>query len=511
MAEIKFGTDGWRAIMCDTFILKNVRLVAQAIANYVKEKNGKEEVKSQKSLVVGYDCRFFSEDFAEACVHLFTENKISVYLAKRAIPTPVAAFSIKIYQADGAIMFTASHNPPKYNGIKFIPKYAGPATPEITKEIEKNIQQLVPLGLSPSEPALSGAEGRSLEQSEGMQKNENLPQVAWQFGEKIKNNSLLTLIDPFPDYIAHLKNLINLELFRNKALRLVVDPMYGAGLGILDTILKELGEEVFSLHNFRDPFFGGSLPDPAPENLQTLRSEVLRHQADLGLALDGDGDRFGIIDSRGEYLSPNQVLAILADYLLRIRGLKGLVVRSVATTHLLDIIAKENGADWIETPVGFKYIGQIMLKEPVVLGGEESGGLSILGHIPEKDGILACLLVAEAVNYYQKSLSQILEEEVHERYGRYISKRIDVPCPPKTKEKLLHHLQSDSFFEIGGINIQEKVTIDGVKFLLEEGSWLLARPSGTEPLIRVYIESDSKKNFQALENYIKELFRKFRN
>jgi len=465
---IKFGTDGWRAIMNDTFIIANVRIVAQAIADYLKE----EEI-SDKGIVIGYDMRFFAERFAEECASVMLGNDIPVYMPTRSLPTPITAYAIKAYDAGGAIMLTASHNPPEYNGIKFIPDYAGPASPEITGKIEQFI-----------ESNLDGKQVRTATTVEG--------------------NELLKKIEPFPQYTRHIAGLVDFNKLRNAELKIILDPMYGAGLGLMDTLLAEAGCSVETIHNYRDALFGGSYPDPSEKHLGELKNEVIRLKADLGLALDGDADRFGAVDYDGTYITANQVLSLVAIHLLKNRGFKGSIVRTVATTHLLDEIAKSYETEAIEVPVGFKYIAGIMMERPVVVGGEESGGLSIQGHIPEKDGLLADLLLAEMVAFEQKPLTEILKE-IYGKYGHFYTKRLDIHLAQDRKETLLKSLKETTPSEVAGDKVKEVRGVDGVKLVLESGDWILARPSGTEPLVRVYIESRDKERFSNLEDYALKL------
>lgn len=464
---IKFGTDGWRAIMNDTFIIANVRIVAQAIADYLKE-----EGKSAKGIVIGYDMRFFAERFAEECASVMLGNDIPVYMPTRSLPTPITAYAIKAYDAGGAIMLTASHNPPEYNGIKFIPDYAGPASPEITGKIEQFI-----------ESNIDGAQVRTA---------------------TVEGNKLLRKIEPFPEYTQHIAGLVDFDKLRNAELKIVLDPMYGAAQGLMDILLAEAGCSVETIHNYRDVLFGGSYPDPSEKHLGELKNEVIRLKADLGFALDGDADRFGVVDYDGTYITANQVLSLVAVHLLKNRGFKGSIVRTVATTHLLDEIAKAYETEAIEVPVGFKYIAQVMMDRAVVVGGEESGGLSIQGHIPEKDGLLADLLLAEMVAYEQKSLTEILKE-IYGKYGHFYTKRLDIHLAQEKKEALLKSIEKTTPSGIAGDNVKEVRAIDGVKLVLESGDWILARPSGTEPLVRVYIESRDKTRFRNLEDYALKL------
>jgi len=335
MSEICFGTDGWRGLMAESFTVKNVQIVSQAIANYIKERG-----QASKGMVIGFDTRFFSEHFARAAASVLLGNAIPVYLIERPIPTPITAFAVLTQQAAGALMITASHNPPYYNGIKYISEYAGPSTAEITSRIEQEVKQVT--------------------QSQNV--------LTSPLGEK----SLLSL-DPLPKYREHLKKIIDFEALRQARLSVIIDPMYGACQEIAEVIFQETGAQVTLIHNHRDVLFGGSLPDPSKENLSELARLVRERKADLGLAFDGDGDRFGVVDSNGAYLSPNQALTLLSLHLIKTRPLKeGVIVRSITTTHLLDVIARRQGLKIIETPVGFKHIGQLMLKEPVIIGGEES-------------------------------------------------------------------------------------------------------------------------------------------
>ncbi len=464
---IKFGTDGWRAIMCDDFIFKNVKIVVQAIANYLCSHG-----LSEKGIVVGYDNRFCAEDFAKVCASVFVGNNIPVFLMKDSVPTPVTACSIKFYDTAGAIMLTASHNPAKYNGIKFIPEYAGPASPEITSQIEKEINKIF------------GKEDI--------------------FCGDVENSKLLHIIDPANQYIEQLKGLIDFGAIREAKLKVAFDPMYGSGQVVMKKALEEAGCETYSINDFRDVLFGGSLPEPSPSNLKELRSLVLEKKVDIGLALDGDADRFGLIDDKGNFFSSNQGLSILCSYLLKNRKLRGKVVRTISTTHLLDKIAAEFGAKFEETPVGFKYIGQIMTKEAVVIGGEESGGVSILGHVPEKDGILAGLLFCEVIAKENKSLSGLLNE-IYAEHGHFYNDRLDISCSLDRKTRLLSELKTNPPSSINGLKVNDVLTKDGVKFLLERDNWILIRPSGTEPLVRIYIESCSKENFESLQRYAKTL------
>jgi alpha-D-glucose phosphate-specific phosphoglucomutase len=472
MKNIKFGTDGWRAVMAQDFTFDNVKLVVQAVAQFLQDHPLKEN-----GIIVGYDNRFLSEHFAAQVVKVMAGNGIKSHLVNGAAPTPVTAFAIRTYNAAGAVMVTASHNPPEYNGIKFIPEYAGPALPHVTEKIEQELEHVL-------------ASGRVAEMSL----------------KDAREKGLCEEFDPKPVYKKHIKQLVNLDAVRKANLRIVVDPMFGAGISYLDQILTEEGCHVCAINNYRDPLFGGSLPEPTSKELTSLRETVLKEEADLGLALDGDGDRFGIIDSNGEYLSPNQVLCLLYYHLLNVRKLRGPVARSVATTHLLDRMAEKYGFRSEETPVGFKFIGESMMKRGSILGGEESGGLSVKGHIPEKDGILATLLIAEIRAVHGKTLTGIFKQ-ITDEFGIMISERLDIRVDPKEKERIIKELKEFNPDIFNDILVKERIAVDGIKIVLENGSWVLIRASGTEPLFRVYVEANSEEELKELQKETIETFK----
>ena len=467
MSTIKFGTDGWRAVIARDFTFANCRLVAQGIAGYVNSVN-----LAKKGIVIGYDNRFMSPDFARECAQVLLGNGIKVYLMSHPVPTPVTAFAIQVKEAGGAVMITASHNPPEYNGIKFIPEYAGPALPDVTDAIEAEIQRVIDCG-KVYELALD---------------------EATQF-------NLFAELDVDSEYQAQLLKTTQADAFKNRPLRVVVDPMFGAGIGYLDKILTKLGCEVFPINNHRDTLFGGSLPEPTDLNLADLKRAVTSYQADIGLALDGDADRFGIIDNQGSFVNANRFMSLLLEHLLNTRQFRGPVARSIATTHMLDRIARKNGLSALETPVGFKYIGQCLREKGCMLGGEESGGLSILGHVPEKDGILACLLAAEMVAHSGKTLAE-LEAELVEKYGTMISQRLDIEINPAEKPTVLAQLDEYRPKTIAQTAVESTSTLEGLKIVLEDGSWVLIRPSGTEPLFRIYVEASGEEQLAQLQKEV---------
>jgi alpha-D-glucose phosphate-specific phosphoglucomutase len=471
MGRISFGTDGWRDIIARDFTFANVELVAGGVARYINKHN-----LAGRGVVIGYDNRFLSERFAGIIARVFYDSGIRVYLMEKSTPTPVTAFAIKEYSAGGAVMLTASHNPPEYNGFKFIPEYAGPALPEVTNEIEMYINEL--------------------ERQGGLPRNQGENRGADSENANAKGGQ----VNLKASYFSHLQKLVDLSKIKQDGLKVVVDPMYGAGIGYLEEILSKAGAQVKALHNHRDPLFGGILPEPTGQSLAGLREQVLSSGADLGLALDGDADRFGIIDRDGNYISPNQFLAIVYYHQINFMGLLGPVARTVATTHMLDRIAAEAGQQVYETPVGFKFIGQNLRERDCLLGGEESGGLSIRGHIPEKDGILADLLAAQIVSYHRKSLGELLKE-IWTRYGRLVSERMDIHTTQKEKERTLKALREFTPREVAGKKVVKRLGNDGTKLVLEDGSWLLVRASGTEPLFRVYAEAGGQEELKEIQEW----------
>jgi phosphoglucomutase len=457
---IRFGTSGWRAIIADEFTDANVRVVVRAIANLVAGGDHRD-----RPVVVGNDTRFMSERFVRLAGALLAEHGIVALLCDRPTPTPVISYTVRSIGAAGAINFTASPNPPEYLGLKFSSADGAPALPEVTKAIEAEIQRLQ---AEPTHaPVVTGAPGRVEE------------------------------IDPAADYLTDLAGKVDLEAIAASGLRIAYDPLWGTGRGYLDRALVERGVAIETLHDWRDVYFGGRSPEPNETNSAELVRTVAEGRADLGLATDGDADRFGIVDRDGRFMAANDILAILVDYLIESRGWEGGVARSVATTHLVDRVAARHGREVFETPVGFKYIGELINANRIVLGGEESAGLSIRGHIPEKDGILACLLVAEAVARRGKSVGEMLAE-VTAAVGALYNRRIGVRLTDEQTERLRDRLATEAPGEIGGHRVVRTDRTDGAKFLLDDDSWVLMRPSGTEPLVRIYAESATAEQLEVL-------------
>ncbi len=468
MAEIAFGTDGWRAIIAEDFTFANVRCVSQAIAQHIKDLQ-----LADRGIVVGFDTRFLAEKFALVVAEVMTGNGIRTYLCKKHTPTPAVAFAVKQYEAGGAVMLTASHNPAEYLGIKFIPAYAGPALPEDIKPIIACMVDILRTGT---------VDRYTLNQ-------------AWEKG-------LVEVIEPFNNYAGHLKTLIDFEAIKQAGIHAVVDPMYGAGLGYLEKILGDHDCRIDAIHNWREPLFGGSLPEPTAEHMTALIAKVKETKANIGVALDGDADRLGVVDPDGRYFSPNEILVLFMEYLVQYRGFKGAVARTVATTHMLDRLADHYGFNVVETPVGFKYIGQALREEDAFIGGEESGGVSIRGHIPEKDGIFASLLFMEMLAKTGKKASEMLQE-ISEKHGTLFSERIDLRTTEEAKNGIINTMNTWEPSTLAGTPVTSLSRIDGLKIILENGNWCLVRASGTEPVFRIYVEAASQAEKKAIRDDVK--------
>lgn len=456
---ITFGTSGWRAIIADEFTLENVRLVTRAIASVLNEES------VGGNFIVGYDTRFLSERFAAVCAAEMGEYGFETYLTTRETPTPTISYAIRTKKARGGINFTASHNPPQYNGMKLSTADGAPALPDVTKKVEQRIGEL---------------------------------QAGTATLAKATANTQVIEFNPLEDYLADLAGKVEFSKIAGAKLKLAFDPLWGTGRGYLDEVLRRHGCEVQTVHDFRDVLFGGHSPEPSEKNLSEMRALVLDQKLALGVSTDGDADRFGFIDRDGSFVSANHVLALVLDYLCETRaGWKGGVARSVATTHLLDKIAKSYGREMFETPVGFKFIGELINEDKIILGGEESAGLTIKGHFPEKDGILACLLVVEMVAARGASLGEMLEE-LFKKYGALYSERVGIKLTPEVKDRLQKRLAAEAPDSIGGRRVTEVNRMDGVKYIFDDGSWLLLRMSGTEPVVRCYAETHSKKDLEVL-------------
>ncbi|HYE30774.1 MAG TPA: phosphoglucomutase/phosphomannomutase family protein [Methylomirabilota bacterium] len=464
---IKFGTSGWRGIIAQDFTFDNVRIASQAIADYLKAElsNAKSDIHGRAPVVIlGHDTRFLGPQFCAAAAEILEQNGLQPLLCERDAPTPVISHNIRSRKAIGGINMTASHNPAEYQGLKFSTSNGAAAPPEVTRQIEAHAARLIASKWKPTVAQIGIYQGKTF--------------------------------DPRPDYLAQIEKLIDFATIKKAKLKLAVEFMYGTGRGYLDTLLERADAQLIRFHDQPNPLFGGHHPEPNSEGMAAVREAILSGKASLGLGLDGDADRFGIVDKDGTWLTPNQILALALYHLKKNRKWEGAVVRTVPTSHQVDSVAEMLGVKVHETPVGFKYIGALMEKEPIIVGGEESGGLSVKGHIPEKDGILACLLMAELYATEGRPLGDILRE-ISSKVGEFHTDRLNVAVPAESKEVLLKKLGS-GLPSIGTFPVQKFITTDGYKYLLPNNEWVAFRASGTEPLIRCYIEAKTEAGLQTL-------------
>ena len=455
--QIKFGTSGWRAVMAEEFTFVNVRRAVTGIARYVASQK-----RQGARVIVGRDPRFLGETFCSMAAEILSAHGITPLVASEPAPTPALSYSVIHNKADGVINFTASHNPPEYNGIKFSTPDGVPALPEVTKKIEAEI--------------VAADSNASQGTSQGSQQTQSL--------------------DPKPDYLTRLRETVDLNAVRKAGLKVVFDPMFGAARGYSDELLRGAGVQVATVHDCRDVLFGGHAPEPDDHLLETLREKMRETGAQIGVATDGDADRFGIVDADGTFLQPNYVIALLFDYLVESRGWNNGVAKSVATTNLINALAKKHGVELYETPVGFKYIGELIMQDKIAIGGEESAGLSIRHHVPEKDGVLAGLLCCEAIANRGKSLREQLRD-ISNQVGSFFPQRENFRLTPEVKTKFTGKLKSDPH-EFLGHKVSEVVRKDGLKLVLNDGSWVCYRLSGTEPVVRVYSEARSEEGLKKL-------------
>ncbi len=469
-SPIKFGTDGWRAIIADEFTFANVRVCAQATARYFHEATA-----ASREIVVGYDTRFASEEFAVAVVEVLAANGVPVQLCDRAAPTPVIGFNIRRLNAGGGVVITSSHNPALYSGFKVRTEQASAAPPEVLSQIEALIPE-----------ALDGAV-------------ERMPL------EEATAKGLVQKFDPRADYLRHLGQLVEIERLRQAGLRVVVDPMHGAGAGYLRELLSGGRTEVIEIRSERNPAFPGMHnPEPIARNLEATREAIVQAHAEAALATDGDADRIGVMDDRGEFVDQLRVFALLTYYLLEVRGLRGPIVKSVTTTSMVHRLGELYGVPVYETGVGFKYLGPKMIETDALIAGEESGGFAFRGHLPERDGILSGLYILDLMARRGKSLPELLEE-VFAKVGPHYYDRVDITMTPAERDRIAGLLTTLEPSTIDGLRVTGYDRTDGLRFLLEGGAWALIRLSGTEPLMRIYTEVREGEQVQSVLEAVREL------
>ncbi len=469
-APIKFGTDGWRAVIAEDFTFDNVRACAQGVVQYLNSAG-----LGKGGIVIGYDTRYASEDFAAACAEVLAGNGIKAYLLSKPAPTPVTSFTITALKADGGIMITASHNPGNYNGFKYKVQTGSSAPAEIASVLEKTANNIV-------------AEGRvnRLDLKDAIRKK------------------LVSFHDPFHSYARHLNSLLNIEQLKQRRLKIVVDSMFGAGIGYFKNLLEGGQVQIHEINRVRNPLFPGIQPEPIAKNLGKLARHVIRDNAIAGLATDGDADRIGLIDENGRYRNTQEVFALLAMYFLDIRKERGALVKTLTSTDMLYKIGELYNVPVFETPVGFKYVAPIMLQENALLGGEESGGYGFRGHLPERDGILAGLFLLDYITKTGKSPTQLLAD-LYKKVGPHYYDRMDVHLDNKTRQIALSKLSESELSSVARHRVIKIDRRDGYRYKLDDGSWLLIRFSGTEPLMRIYAESQSQEEVQNLLQFGQDL------
>ncbi|MBI3447478.1 MAG: phosphoglucomutase/phosphomannomutase family protein [Acidobacteria bacterium] len=458
MSAIAFGTSGWRGIIADAFTFPRVRLVAKALADHLKSRGT-----SRLGICAGYDPRFLSEHFAAEAAKTVAAEGIAVQLATSHVPTPAISHAIRARGLAGSINITASHNPASWSGFKVNNEKGAPSPPEMTKDLEARIAGLLK---SPGEAHFA------------------TERVPVHHGAAAPAGVDESFREPYLDALA---KIVRFDEIRKSRAAVAVDPLWGAGRGFLAEALRRHGVKVVSIHEERDVTFGNLGPDPSPKNLGALAALVARGEASIGIATDGDADRFGVVDSDGSFVTPNTVLALLADYLAESRGWRHGLARTYATTRLIDAVASHYGMPLHQTGVGFKYLGELLLDGKAYLAGEESAGMSVVGHVPEKDGLLAGLLAAEMTAVRGKSL-RAQRDDLFAKVGAYHSAREDTPVSADQVTRLRERMSRPPD-TVGSRSVSKATVLDGLRLDFDDGAWLLMRPSGTEPVVRYYVEA----------------------
>jgi alpha-D-glucose phosphate-specific phosphoglucomutase len=467
---IHFGTDGWRAVIGEQFTFDNVRAVAQAIADYLNARRAL--AAPEAPVVIGFDTRFLSDRFAIAVAEVLAGNDLPVILSRADCPTPVASYAVYALHARAGMMITASHNAPRYSGIKVKSPSGASASTSETQRVEQFLKDNLAGGRAPRVRAYDDARAAGA----------------------------ITRMNYFPLYFNHIQSLSDLKVIGEGGWRVVCDPMYGAGRGYLRSILTAAGCEVLEIRGELNPGFGGIHPEPIERFLSALVAAVRDHHSDVGLATDGDADRIGAIDSEGNFVDPHLIFALVLRYLVDARGWRGDVVKTISTTQMVNILAQRYNLPVHETPVGFNHIADLMETNDVLIGGEESGGISIKGHVPMGDGILMGLLLLEIMSRHKQPLHEIVRDLLAD-IGPFYYGRNDLRTAPFAKADLVRRLMEDAPNQIAGLTVASLSDRDGVKYLFDNGSWLLIRPSGTEPVLRVYSEARSREQVAELLKY----------
>jgi alpha-D-glucose phosphate-specific phosphoglucomutase len=464
---IRFGTDGWRAVIAETFTFSNLRLVAQAVADAINEQDSNGHT---PEVVIGYDTRFLSDRFAIETARVMAGNGIIAWLSRADAPTPAISYNVRDKNASAGIVITASHNPPRYNGFKLKAHYGGSATAEQSRLVERHLRLMEQQGRGPN-------------------------MIDYQ---RALDADLIRRFDPTWIYYQHLSELVDLDTISERELKVVTDAMYGSGRGALPMILSRTRTHVTEIRGAMNPGFGGIHPEPIMAHLTDLTAAIQRDHADVGLATDGDADRIGAVDGNGNFVDPHHIFALVLWHLLENKGLSGDVVKTISTTQMINRMAERYNLTLHETPVGFNHIGDLMVQRDVLMGGEESGGISIKGHIPEGDGILMGLLLLEVMAYTKLSLADLVEK-MQQEFGPVCYARRDVRLTHQlAKTDVVQTLEDSAPATLNGQAVTRINTMDGIKYSMADGSWLLIRPSGTEPVLRIYAEAPAQTDVEAL-------------
>lgn len=461
---IKFGTDGWRGIIAQDFTFDNVRIAAQAFADHLKESG-----LASKGVIIGYDTRFASEDFAAAAAEVTAANGIKTLLCQSVTPTPIVSYGVLAYQTGGGIVITASHNAAQWNGFKLKTEGGTSAPAEVINNVEGHITRILATGGLSRIPLTEALTQKTVE-----------------------------YVDPVPPYVEQIKKLVDIEAIKKAGIKIVLDPMYGAGAGCLKSLLDGNAAEVLEINGQRNPIFPGiEQPEPIAQNLAALSQKVVSEKADIGIATDGDADRVGIVDENGVFVTQLQVFALLALYLLKVRGQRGALVKTITSTSMLYQLGKLYNVPVHETPVGFKYVAPVMLSEKAIIGGEESGGFGFAGHVLERDAIVAAFCFLDFMAKTGKKPSELLDY-LYSKVGPHHYHRTDVVFSAPKRQNITARLDKSQPEALDGSRVVKKDTFDGYRFTLADGSWLLIRFSGTEPLMRIYAESNSPARVEKL-------------
>ena len=456
---IKFGTDGWRAIIGKDYTFENVRICAQGVANYLKSNNY-----DYSGLIIGYDTRLNSEEFAKSVAEVIAGNNIPVILCDRPAPTPVVSYNLVQRECAAGIVITASHNPPNWNGFKFKPGYGGSASPDIVSKLEDFISDVE---ISQEISSISIKKGLDM--------------------------GLIEKINPEPSYMNHIAGMVNLKLIRDSGLNVVIDSMHGAGANYISKLLEGGSTKTFEIRSeINTDFPGMSQPEPIESNLTPLKDKIIELNGDVGLATDGDADRLGLMDEEGTYISTLHTFALICNHLIRDLKMSGPIVKSITMTSMIEKLGDINKIPVINTPVGFKYLGPVMMEENAIAAGEESGGYGFQGHIPERDGILSGLMILNMMALTEKNPSELIID-LEEIVGPHYYSRIDTEFDPKNKVQIIKKVSSTHPKSIAGIPVVKIDDQDGYKFILQDNYWGLIRFSGTEPLMRIYAEGKDSK------------------